>query len=191
MSKRVIIIHGWGKNPLSDWHPWLIKQLKEKELEVVAPAMPDTDTPKIEEWVSFLGEIVGEVNEDTYLVGHSVGCQTILRYLESLPEDKKVGGVLLVAPWMHLTGLEGEEEARIAKPWVETQIDWSKIKIHTDKFTAIFSDNDPFVPLTDSKFFEETLNAKIIVEHEKGHFDDESHVKELPVALNELLKLTA
>ena len=121
--------------------PWLEEELNIKGFEVIAPQMPNTEYPKIDEWVGFLREKVGEPDENTYFVGHSIGCQTILRYLESL-ENKKVGGAIFVAGWFHLNGLK-EEEIGIAKPWLETSVDFGKILKATNKFTAIFSDNDP------------------------------------------------
>jgi predicted alpha/beta hydrolase family esterase len=51
------------------------------------------------------------------------------------------------------------------------------------KITCIFSDNDPDVPLSDAELFKEKLGAEIIVEHEKGHFDDDAGVKELESVL--------
>ncbi|KKQ37224.1 MAG: hypothetical protein US53_C0024G0012, partial [Candidatus Woesebacteria bacterium GW2011_GWA1_37_7] len=48
-------------------------------------------TPKIKEWVPFLQENMSNPDEETHFVGHSIGCQTILRYLETLSEKTKVG----------------------------------------------------------------------------------------------------
>ena len=44
--------------------------------------------------------------------------------------------------------------------------------------------------LGDKELFEKYLNAKTIIEHNKGHFSDDAGVKELPVVLDELLKIT-
>ena len=55
--------------------------------------MPNPGEPSIEAWVPFLEKNVKNVDADTYLIGHS-GCQTILRYLATLPADQKAGGVL-------------------------------------------------------------------------------------------------
>ncbi len=57
---------------------------------VQVPAMPNTAEPKIETWVPFLEKLVGKPDKDTYLVGHSIGCQTILRYLDGLKEGEQV-----------------------------------------------------------------------------------------------------
>lgn len=189
MQKRVFIIHGWEGNPENCWFPWLKKELENKGFSVITPSMPNPEAPEIKLWVGHLNNVVGEVDENTYFIGHSVGCQAILRYLESL-ENKKVGGVIFVAGWFHLKGIEEEEGTEeVARPWLETPIDFKKILKMTNKFTAIFSDDDNYVPIEDTEIFKEKLGAKIIIKHDKGHFSDDVGVKELPVVLEELLKI--
>ncbi len=39
--------------------------------------------------------LIGNPDNETYLVGHSLGSPTILRYLESLQDDQMIGGGLL------------------------------------------------------------------------------------------------
>jgi len=195
MAKRVFIIHGWEGYPEEGWFPWLKKELEAKGFEVYVPAMPNTNEPEINAWISCLAKQVGHADEGTFFVGHSIGCQAILRYLESLPENQKVGGAVFVAGWVNLfldviKEEEGDESScEIAKPWLETPIKWGKILSHTKNFAAIFSDNDRYVPLKDKEIFREKLNAKIIVEHEKGHFRGSDGIVALPVVLNELLKM--
>lgn len=182
----MFIIHGWGSNPKDDFFPWLKRELEQKNFEVFVPEMPNTDNPKIEEWVPFLINAVGEPDENTYFIGHSIGCQTIIRYLEKI--DKKIGGVVFVAGWFILSNLETEEEKIIGNPWIETPIDFEKVGKTTNNFIAIFSDNDPVVPLEENKkIFETKFNAKIIVEHDKGHFNASEGVKELPVVMDSIL----
>ena len=76
---KAYLIHGWEGYPENCWFPWLKKQLEEKNYKVEVPEMPDTDHPKIESWVNKLKEIVIP-DEETILIGHSIGCQAILRY---------------------------------------------------------------------------------------------------------------
>ncbi|MDD5133313.1 MAG: DUF1749 domain-containing protein [Candidatus Nanoarchaeia archaeon] len=181
--KKVYIIHGWGGNPKEGWFPWLKKELESKNYKVFIPEMPNTEEPEIKEWVSYLKKLVKPDNE-TYFVGHSIGCQTIMRYLESLPEKIKVGKCIFVAGWFNLNSLS-EEEIETAKPWLETPIDYKKVLSHTNKITAIFSDNDDYVPLTDSEIFKNKLKTKIIIEQGKGHFSGEDGIKKLEIVLNE------
>ena len=188
--KKAYIIHGWGGYPNECWFPWLKQKLEKQGFKVSVPKMPNTDEPKIEVWVPFLKNLVKTPDEETYLIGHSIGCQTILRYLESLPENTKINKAVLVAGFVHLTEkvTKNQEEKDIAKPWLETPINFKKINSHVNKITAIFSNNDPYVPLSDSKIFKEKLNAEIIVLNNKGHIGREDNVKELPEALNAILK---
>lgn len=191
MQKRVFIIHGWGGYHEEGIFPWLKKGLQNRGFLVLNPSMPEPLKPRIETWVQYLKKQVGIPNEDTFLFGHSIGVQTILRYLESLPENQKVGGVVALAGWIHLTdeAYETEEDKEIAKPWLETPLDWVKIKSHANKFVGIFSDDDPLVPLSDSKIFENNLGAKIIIEQGKEHFSGSSGIKELPSALEAILEI--
>lgn len=184
--KRAFLVHRWGGSPDEGFFPWLKEKLEQNGFGVNALEMPNTENPKMEEWVPFLSEQVGECDEETYFVGHSIGCQTIMRYLESLPEDARAGGVVFVAGWLHLNGLDSDEQ-KIAEPWLEMPIDFEKIKSHAKKFVAIFSENDHYVPLSDSEIFKEKLNAKIIIEKEKGHFDE---INEIPSALEAILEIS-
>ena len=175
--KKAYLIHGWEGHPENSWFPWLRQELKNHGYKVVIPSMPDAENPRIEPWVNKLKEIV-EIGPETILIGHSIGCQAILRFLQT--QEQKIAGVFFVAGFVHLNHLETEEEKEIAQPWLTIEIDWAKVKGLTRKFVAIFSDNDPDVDITDSKIFEEKLDAKIIIEHDKGHFDDDANITELP-----------
>lgn len=185
--KTVYIIHGWGGSPEEPLHAWLKSELEQRGYAVVAPEMPNTDAPHIDAWLSKLNEVI-EPSEDAVLVGHSIGCQAILRYLASAPEGPTVGKVVLLAPWMHLDEAtiaeEGEAARAIAQEWHAAPLSFDAVKAHVaGPIIAIFSDNDPFVPLSEKEIFVEKLGAEIIVEHNKGHFDLESGISELPSLL--------
>jgi len=188
MEKRVFIVHGWDGNPNEAWLSWLRRELEKRNIKVVVPQIPNTEEPKISEWVSYLTELVGVPDEETYFVGHSIGCQTILRYLETI-SPKKVGGVICVAGWFRLENLEGPAEEAIAKPWIETTINFKKVKNATSNIIAIFSENDPFVPLSDKDIFKKELGAEIIVEKNKGHFTEDDDAMELPTVFNKLWEI--
>jgi len=183
MKPRVFVIHGWGGSPQRDWMPWVKSALDKRGFEVHVPQMPDTDNPIIESWVAHLAKEIREIDENAIFIGHSIGCQTILRYLESLPEGKKCKKVILIAPWMTLMNLK-EEEKPIATPWEETSIDFGKVKTKAEKFIAVFSDDDPVVPSEENtKVFKEKLGAEIITKHKMGHFTQAEGFTELPFLL--------
>ncbi|HZS43154.1 MAG TPA: alpha/beta fold hydrolase [Candidatus Paceibacterota bacterium] len=185
--KRVIIIHGWGADSKSDWFPWLKKELEVRGFEVQVPDMPETETPQIDKWVSQLEKIIGKTDKNTYLIGHSIGTQTALRYLAR--PGNAMGGTILVAPWFTLMNLEGEDE--IAEPWFKTPIDFAMIKKRSSRIVTIFSDNDPVVPFEENtQLFKERLNPEIIIIKNAGHINGEDGFNELPIVLEKLLEIS-
>ena len=174
MGKRLFIVHGWGGNPNELLHQSLKKHFSKKGFKVIVPHMPNKDEPVINEWVSCLNKIVGKVDENTYFIGHSIGCQTIMRYLETLPEKTKVGGCIFIAGWFNLDNMESDEEERIAKPWIETKINFDKIKKIAKKIEVYLSSNEYYGFIEEnSRIFKEKLKAKVIIEKDMGHFTDE------------------
>ena len=177
--KKVYIIHGWGGSSSSEpWFQWMKRELKNKGFDVVAFDMPNTDNPKIEEWVGYLEENIKDADEKTYFIGHSIGCQTILRFLEKLHKHKKIGGCVFVAPFFDLINQE-PEELKIAHLWTNTKIDFSRILDHCNNFLAIFSDNVPYVHLDEIEKFRKNLGAKIIIKHDEEHFNETEKIPEI------------
>ena len=185
--KKVIAVHGWDATSKSDFFPWLKKELEKRKIWNYFPDMPNTARPEINAWIGFLKKNIKEINEETIIIGHSIGCQAVLRYMEILPVKIKIRKIILVAPWMKLDEEtikeEGDEVIEIARPWVETPIDWKKVKSHCKDFICIFSDNDPYVPLSNMELFKEKLNAKCLTLKNRHHFDEGNGIFELPEIL--------
>lgn len=184
--KKVYLIHCWEGSSEDNWYPWLKEELEKKNIDVEVFDMPDSENPRIETWVKHLEENVKDIDEHTYFIGHSIGCQTIMRFLEKLHKHKRVGGCVFVAGWINLTkeAYEDEEDKKLMNPWMTNHIDFSRVLDHCDNFLAIFSKDDPYVPLTDSEIFKDKLGAKIVITDGREHFTSE----EEPIVLNEVLK---
>lgn len=187
---KIYIIHCWDGTKEDGWYPWLDKELSNENNKVYRFNMPNTANPKIEEWVSFLDKKVKILDENTYFIGHSIGCQTIMRYLQT-KEIKKIGGILFVSPWLDLLdyAIEDEESFLVAKPWLTEKINFDKIKQFTNNINCIFSSNDYFVSLEQKNKFEKLLNAKTIVVNDKGHISQDDNVYELKEILDESIKM--
>lgn len=127
--------------------------------------MPDAANPQMGPWVKTLARAVSESEHDTYLVGHSLGCIAILRYLES----PSCGGEL--------------------SSFFNTPLDWERIRNHCEKFVSIHSDNDGWVDVSNSDLFASNLKAKTLIRHNMGHFSGSDGVTELPGVLDELNQL--
>lgn len=83
-QKRVFIIHGWDGSPQNCWFPWLKNELEKKGFSVGVPPMPHPEIPTISDWVNCIAVAVGQPDENTFFVGHSIGCQAILRLSSSI-----------------------------------------------------------------------------------------------------------
>lgn len=185
--KKMYLAHCWDGTSNDGWYPWIEQELKKYNVEVVRFDMPNTANPTIEEWVSTLNEKVDKLDEETYFMGHSIGCQTIMRYLET-KEVTKIGGILFVAPWLDLLpeAVEDEDSYNTAYPWIHTPINFEKVKEFSNNINCIFSDNDYFVDLAQEQEFKQKLNAKTIIVNEKGHISQDDDIFEL----NEILELS-
>ncbi len=180
--KRVVLIHRWSGGPLDDWRPWLKGELEQRGWQVLVPEMPDTDVPVIEKWVSHLAEVAGVPDADTYFIGHSIGCQTILRYLETV--DTPIGGAVFVAGWFDLENLEDEEVKEIARPWIETPIDLEKVRKVLPQSVLLISDNDPYGAFEENKRKFAEIVTETIALSNAGHIT----ASEVPVILDQFLE---
>jgi predicted alpha/beta hydrolase family esterase len=176
--KRIFIVHGWAGSPNGDWIAWAKQAFEQKGFQAVAPEMPDTLRPSIDAWVSHLRQVVGVPDSDTYFVGHSIGCQTILRYLETV--HTKVGGAVFVAGWFGLENLENAEVEEIAKPWLITPINLEKVRAVLPKSVLLISSNDDYGAFEENvqKFTE--LGSKIVLLQGAGHVTFGDGFAELP-----------
>lgn len=162
--KRAIIVHCWGGDPEYCWYPSVKKDLETLGFQVTVPAMPKPDEPQLTNWLPQLKGIIGEADENLYLIGHSIGSVTIMRYLETLPENTRVGGVVLVAGFTDNIGFKE------LKNFFEKPFDYEKIKSRAKHFILIHSDNDPYVQSIHASILKEKLGAELIIKKGMGHF---------------------
>ncbi|MBR9680783.1 MAG: hypothetical protein GOU98_03080 [Candidatus Altiarchaeota archaeon] len=176
---KVYSIHCWEGSPKGYWQPWLKKELEAKGFEIVIPVMPNTANPKFNEWLSHMQKVVTK-SDGVYFVGHSLGCITIMRFLETLPKGIKAKTVVMVA------GFSDDLGYQKISSFFQTELDWEKIKNSCENFVAIFSDDDPHVPLKHADIFMEKLGAKIIIKKGRKHFGENT----MPEVLDEISKTT-
>lgn len=185
-SKIVYLLHGWGGRPAGGFRLWLKDELEKLGYKVVIPTLPNTNEPNIEEQLSFLQDLIIEPGEDVIVVGHSLGGQLVLRYLEALPLGKKIFKAVLVAGVVNEIMELDEKEAEIAKPWL-MPVNAEKVKNSVEQIIALFSDNDQFIPLASEKIMREQFNAKTIIEHGMGHYSDDEGLFEAPSVLRAII----
>jgi uncharacterized protein len=178
--KRVFIIHGWQGTPEHGWKFAVRDSLQQKGFAVFVPRMPDTDKPKESEWLSYLQTIICTPDSDTYLIGHSLGCTAILRYLESLNEGHHIGGAILVAAFLDDLGIPELSN------FYEKPFQWEKIKKRSKNIVVINSTNDYYVPMSHGEMFKELLGdrGEVIIMKDMKHFSGDDGVVDLPVVVD-------
>lgn len=181
--RRVFIIHGYQSNPKDCWFPWLKKELAKRGYKVFVPRMPNPARPEKSSWVEELKRVVGIPDENTVLVGHSLGAITILRYIETLKQNQKIGGAVFVAGRAMGRKTFGGRYGKISS-FFQSPINWRKIKRRCKKFTGIYSTDDPVVSTENGRLLKRKLGAKLILARNKGHFSRSDKVYKLPVALS-------
>jgi predicted alpha/beta hydrolase family esterase len=166
---RICIIPRWSANPDDDWYPWLARALPAHQ--VVVPSLrPNPGAPEIEACVTAVADTLGRewhALAATWLVGHSVGCQVALRFLESLPDTFRVAGVLCVAGWW-----AAEAPSLAMQPWLDTPLDTALVRRAAGSISVLLSHGDPFSPDQDDNAaqWEERLGAQVTFVPGAGHF---------------------
>ncbi len=90
-----VILHGYTGRNDKNFIPWLKHELEQRGAKVQAPQLPNTDNPTEVEQVQYVLDNVA-FDENTVLVGHSLGGLVAMRVLEQLPH--KIHHLMLVAP---------------------------------------------------------------------------------------------
>ncbi|HSX47914.1 MAG TPA: alpha/beta fold hydrolase [Candidatus Nanoarchaeia archaeon] len=174
MKPRVFIAHGWADDPTQGWIAWLVKQLQANDIEVVAPAFPNPEKPSVEIWTNQLAGLICEADEQTVLVGHSLGVFLILRYLSE--PGAQVAGAVLVAG-----GLPTH------RPELLKELNFESVIKRAAKRICIYSDDDRVVPPERSLELAKAINAETVLDSGKRHFSGLRGCNELPSALNAVL----
>jgi len=163
------------------WQKWLYDQLNERSIDVDLPILPEFDNPVQEDWLKEL-EKFKPFDDDTILVGHSLGCAAILRLLERLDGNQKVGKVILVSGWIGKTPKYPE-----LNDFYQTDFNWKRIKERALKIIAVVSDNDTYHPFENTEKLAKLLGASLILKPNKEHINVKSGYGPFPEMLDLVL----
>ena len=182
--KKVFIIHGFEGSPNGGWRPWLMSELEKKDVYACALSMPSPEKPVCVEWVAEISRhIERNIDDQIYLVGHSLGVSAILRYLENLEKNINIAGAVLVS------GPCKKNNNRKIDSFLENDFDYQVIKSRCLTFSIIHGDNDTYVPLEHAKILEEKLNGELVVVKNGGHLNGSAGFLMLPQCLEVLEKM--
>ncbi len=186
MKPEVFIFHGTEGYPEENWFPWLKQELEKKGHNVFVPQFP---TPpmvpaKITEWFDVLKDYEQHINENTILIGHSLGGIFTLRILEQLQHPVKaaffIGTPIGVKPILNYDR---------DNSFSGFSFDWENIKNKARHFVVFQSDTDPYVGLANGQQLSEHLGVKLNFVPNAGHFNAKAGYLKFDKLLDEVNKI--
>ncbi|ABE49149.1 RBBP9/YdeN family alpha/beta hydrolase [Methylobacillus flagellatus] len=169
----VYIIHGYQASPESHWFPWIKQALESQGFRVLVPALPASDRPEMEGWLDCLHAHVVQPDQHTYFVGHSLGCITLLRFLEQ--HEQPVGGMALVSGFAEPLSFLPALDAFTAAP-----LDVEKLISLVPRRLVLAAQDDYIVPYPYSLRLAEKLDAAWELFERGGHFMAQDGFTEFP-----------
>ncbi|MCY1055527.1 alpha/beta hydrolase [Nannocystis sp. SCPEA4] len=186
---RLLVVPRWAGTPRSDYYPWLVDALADAPGRPFAPVivadLPEPGHPRIHTWPPAIGRLLGDdpaVLADTFVMGHSVGCQALLHALAALPAGARVAGMLAVAGWWRV-----DDPWPAILPWQDRLPDLARVRATVPSLTVLLSDGDPFTGdyRENAAQWRERLGAEVEVVPGARHFN----AAEEPAVLATLLRL--
>ena len=186
--KHIFIAPMWESQKHQYWYDWCKRHIEDtfNDCRVTIIEFPDNHTRSIDDVVDYLsGQVFHKgLSENHFLVGHSLGCQSLLRFLGKREDsEEKIGGFLSVAGWFDL-----EEPTEQLISWVRTPLNYKRIQKFMPQrgLRVLLSEDDTFTDVEDTRMhWEDRLNALVHVLNRKGHF---AGVRE-PDVLNTLVEM--
>lgn len=179
---KVYLIHGYGGWPNGAWRTSVIKELELKEVYACALPMPNSEDLILDDWIDEIARVVKrDKTHKVFLIGHSLGSTTILRFLEKTKVS--VEGVILVSC------LIKSVENKAIRSFVSQPFNFEKIKQNSKNFVVIHGKNDSRVPFEQGKELASKLDCKLIEIENGGHLTGSEGWKEFPQIIQVLKEM--
>lgn len=182
--KKVFIVHGFNTGPNSSWIPWLMSELKKEDIYATSLTMPSPDEPSCVDWMDEINRHVSRsLNDEIYLVGHSLGVAAILNYAQNYSDNGQIiKGAVLVSG-----RVQKSDNPKTQSFYGE--FDFEKIKMKINKFSVIHGDNDEMVSVSNAYEISEKLGIEPVIIENGAHLNGSAGWRELPQAMKALKEL--
>ena len=169
MNSNVFIFHGTEGYPEENWFPWMKEQLEAKGCKVIVPQFPSPpEIPaKISEWFEVFNKYQEDINENTIIIGHSLGGVFALRVLEQLKQP--IRAVFFVGTPIGVQPIKNYDRD---SSFTGFAFNWSAIKSNSKHFDVFQSDNDPYVSLGNGEQLAKELGVELTFISNAGHFNE-------------------
>lgn len=168
MKSNIFIFHGTEGHPQENWFPWMKEKLESKGYKVIVPQFPSPPIipANISEWFGVLNKYQDFINEDTIIIGHSLGGVFTLRVLESLKHPIKA--VFFVGTPIGVKPIKNYDRD---SSFTGFGFDWENIQNKAKHFDVFQSDNDSYVSLGNGEQLAKNLGVELTFIPNAGHFN--------------------
>lgn len=152
-----VFLHGYKGSINEDFWPWLKSKLNEYEL--FAEDLPNPAEPELKEQMNFVINNA-EMNENTVIIGHSLGCVLAMKLLEE--KNIKIKKLILVAPPAQSEKFVDGKRREPLEKYCNWKFDYKKIKSLADDMVVLQDTNDSVVLQEDGEEIAKGLEAEHI-----------------------------
>lgn len=178
MSKKVLLLHGWGGSDFPHWQSWLAGELAKDYGAVSFLKFSDFDFPDLDVWKKELKDELESFKPDI-VICHSLA-NTLWFHLctdSEVNEISEIDKLYLVAPPSFNCAVEE------IKRFFPLSLPTNSMAKET---ILISSTNDPYMTIDEAKELQKSLNVKMVLLDNAGHINTDSGYGQWPWILEEI-----
>jgi predicted alpha/beta hydrolase family esterase len=164
MSKKVLLLHGWGGSDYPHWQSWLASELAKDYGEVCFLRFSDFDFPQLDIWLKELENKLNTFKPDI-VVCHSLA-NTLWFHLCKKMKPQNIEKLYLVAPPSFSCEIE---ELKSFFPLALPR------KYYAINALLITSREDPYLTQDEAKELQASLGVEMMVLESAGHINADSN----------------
>jgi predicted alpha/beta hydrolase family esterase len=163
MSKKILLLHGWGGSDFPHWQSWLACELAKDYGCVNFLKFSNFDEPKLAVWMQELTSALDDFRPDI-VICHSLA-NTLWFHLCQTQQLNAVKNLYLVAP--------PSLECKVAELSEFFPVKAPK-NLNAAKAMLITSTNDPYMSIEEAKSLQKELEIEMKVLEKAGHINADS-----------------
>ena len=171
MSKKVLILHGWGGSSYPHWQAQTSMKLIKNNYQVSFPILPNRDNPILDMWLEFLDKEIKHFDPNI-IVCHSLANILWFHYISKY-DTKVLDKLMLVSPVKQNCEIE-ELKTFFPYPIVSD--------LKAKEIIMVGSSNDKYMSVDEIMDLQSKLNIGLKILDDAGHINTESGYGELNCA---------
>jgi predicted alpha/beta hydrolase family esterase len=168
VSKKVLILHGWGGSNYPHWQTLTAIELIKKDYIVSFPQFPNKDMPNLDEWLKFLADEFKHFKPDI-VVCHSLANILWFHFIEKY-NIKIIEKLMIVAPVSQKCKID---DLKTFFPYPISE------NLKAKEVIMVGSSNDPYMTIDEVMDLQSQLNIGLKILDDAGHINANSGYGEL------------